>query len=275
MKKHIFVSGGLGNQMFQYAFYLSCKQKGIPCILDTSEFILNPSHNGFELEKVFGLKEEIYSFPIHNRVFYYAYKKIVINRNRFPEKIFSYCDNVYNSRYKYYDGNWLCSDYFADIEKVVREKYVFTNIDVANKSLATEISASESVSIHIRRGDYLKLPYYCVCNEAYYQNSIKEICSRIATPSFYVFSDDIIWSDSFMKKMGVSYQIISCNPGAKSFQDMFLMSQCKHNIIANSTFSWWGAWLNTNPQKIVIGPYVWFTNINARINWPGWILIRF
>lgn len=274
MKKHIFVLGGLGNQMFQYAFYLSCKQKGIPCILDTSEFVMNPSHNGFELKKVFGIKDAVYSSPLKWRMAYYLYKRFIVLRNTFPERIFTYCEDVYYTRKKYLNGNWLNSAYFQDIASSVRKAFVFQDIDTTNRHVSDDMKIKESVSVHIRRGDYLKLPRYCVCDEKYYKDAISLISNKVVSPFYYVFSDDKEWSDNFMRSLNVPYKLITWNNASDSYKDMYLMSQCKHNVIANSTFSWWGAWLNDNPSKLVVQPSTWFTIRQVRIDWPNWNVVN-
>lgn len=118
------------------------------------------------------------------------------------------------------------------------------------------IIETNSVSIHIRRGDYLSEInqglYGGICTEMYYAKAITYICNKIDQPSFFVFSNEIDWVKNNVDIPNPTY--IDFNNGADSWQDMFLMSQCKHNIIANSSFSWWGAWLNRNTNKIVITP---------------------
>ena len=140
--------------------------------------------------------------------------------------------------------------------------------------MSKELENVESVSIHIRCGDYFSHSRYCVCNDSYYKEAIQKISSYVKAPYFYVFSDDKEWSRNFMSKLGVPFKLVSWNNGLMSYQDMFLMSKCKHNIIANSTFSWWGAWLNNTPHKVVIAPSTWFTIRDVRIDYPGWELIK-
>ena len=135
------------------------------------------------------------------------------------------------------------------------------------------MQSCNSVSIHIRRGDYLNIPNYCVCDEGYYRHAIKHICENVDKPVFYVFSNEPDWCESFMQQFGVVFKIINWNQRGDSYQDMYLMTQCKHNIIANSTFSWWGAWLNSQSDKIVVTPRAWFKNNNYNINCPGWHII--
>ena len=118
-----------------------------------------------------------------------------------------------------------------------------------------------SVCIHIRRGDYVEdiitNQFHGVCNLDYYYRSIEYIASKIKNPYFFVFSDDPLWvKQNLILKYPCDY--IDQNFGKKDYEDMRVISKCKHNIIANSSFSWWGAWLNINPNKIVIAPKNWF-----------------
>lgn len=123
------------------------------------------------------------------------------------------------------------------------------------------MSRENSVSVHIRRGDYLLRKHskiHGLCSLEYYLQAIQFIKSKSKDPVFYFFSDDIPWArENFCNP---SYKFVDCNSGSNSCLDLYLMSQCKHNIIANSTFSWWGAWLNRNKEKIVVAPSVWFND---------------
>ena len=133
---------------------------------------------------------------------------------------------------------------------------------------------NNSVSIHVRRGDYLNGYYFetlgKICDIDYYKRAIALINKEVNDPYFYIFSDDPGYVAENLKIENATY--VDFNRGRDSWQDMYLMSQCKHNIIANSTFSWWGAWLNTNLNKIVIAPNRWFANMdNDEIVLPEWI----
>jgi hypothetical protein len=134
-----------------------------------------------------------------------------------------------------------------------------------NLVIASEIKMKNSVSIHIRRGDYLhnkkNTSLYATCNSKYYFEAIKIINSSVEKPFFFVFSDDIPWAKKIFKNMR-NFKFITGNCGELSYIDMQLMSLCKHQIIANSTFSWWAAWLNKNDNKIIISPKNWFLKNN-------------
>jgi len=114
------------------------------------------------------------------------------------------------------------------------------------------------VSLHLRRGDYREKSYYCDLHKlGYYEAAILEIKQRVPDAKFFVFSDDPPWCKEVFS--GAEFCVVDCNQGKEAFLDMYLMTQCQHNIIANSTFSWWGAWLNRNSTKIVITPGEWFS----------------
>ena len=265
MKKRVIFSGGIGNQMFQYAFTLSMKAKGINVVPVLDLYKVNRMHNGYMLGRAFGIKDQEQN---DNRLselvtrFIYKYKPHFITYNENPS-VFS--SDVFCSNSLFYNGCWIDPRYFKGIEDIVRKAFVFINIDENNYNLANEMTTTTSISLHIRRGDYLSSNGFDVCSSSYYNKCINYFCNIFTTPCFYVFSDDILWSQNLMNSFNVKYKIIDFNRGEDSYKDIFLMSKCKHNIIANSTFSWWGAWLNNNKSKIVLCPNVW---IKTRYNVP-------
>lgn len=257
----IIVSGGLGNQMFQYALYLALKDRGVNVKLDTSLYSYVEMHNGYELERCFGLHDEV----VCGGKFYLFMLRVIMKIK--PSKIFhrdffSYDSTIFSSKYIFLHGSWQSEKYFKQIEDVIRKSFIFTDIDKINLSISEEIRSYNSVSLHIRRGDYLGNSIYGgVCTEEYYSKAIDELltdCSLTDNIKFYIFSDDKIFANQFIQKINYPTELIEHNKSIDSYKDMFLMSQCRHNIIANSSFSWWGAWLNSNPDKIVIAPNQWF-----------------
>ncbi|MEI6304723.1 MAG: alpha-1,2-fucosyltransferase [Candidatus Taylorbacteria bacterium] len=159
-------------------------------------------------------------------------------------------------------GYWQNEKYFKSIENNIKKEFTLINpLRSAAKKFAIEIgSLINSISIHIRRGDYVSdqktNKYHGTCGPEYYSKAIKYITSKIGSNiHVFVFSDDIEWVKQNMPlKYPVTYV---SSPEIPDYEELILMSQCKHNIIANSTFSWWGAWLNENPDKIVIAPKRW------------------
>lgn len=268
------MSGGLGNQMFQYAFYLSMKAKGIECKIDDTLFYTSKMHNGFELANVFKIQDSLLKPSVIKKLWFKILRKYKPSSLLCTDQVYMYCPDVYGSKVPYLMGDWLSPLYFYDIKEQVVETYKFHSIDSQNLDIVNQMQSCNSVSIHIRRGDYLKLPNYCVCDDLYYRKAIEYIQGKIQNPIFFVFSNEPEWCEDFMNQFGVKYYIVDWNQAKDSYQDMYLMTQCKHNIIANSTFSWWGAWLNKNQDKIVIAPKNWFRNNNKNINCPGWHLIN-
>jgi len=173
----------------------------------------------------------------------------------FDPNFFSLNDNTYIR------GNFINANYFSSIEKVLRHEFQI-NSPLSNKTkeLIESISSSNSVSIHIRRGDYANEKktneIHGLIPIDYYKTSIDLISNRIKSPNFYIFSDDITWVKENLQTTQEIHFIEHTN-GETAYEDLYMMSQCKHNIIANSGFSYWGAWLNTNEEKLIISPKQW------------------
>ncbi len=168
---------------------------------------------------------------------------------------------VFNINEKYISGYWQSEKYFKDYEDDIRKLYSFPAInDVENKHIAMMAMDTESVSLHVRRGDYLNEPLLNgICEEKYYESAISEIKKRVNNPLFFVFSNDIPWCRVHFKQENIIF--VDNNTGQNSYRDMQLMSFCKHHIIANSSFSWWGAWLGSK-EGITIAPRKWFNGVN-------------
>ena len=176
----------------------------------------------------------------------------------------------------YLFGYWNSYKYFEDIYNEVIEDFRFKNeFDDKNKKIQEKIEKCNSVSIHVRRGDYLDFDIYKnICDKEYYEKAIKYISARVERPAFFIFSNDIMWCKKNLEIKDATY--IEGNNGGNSYKDMQLMSLCKHNIIANSTFSTWGGYLNRNKDKIVCAPSL-FLNLPADqedVFPPGWIKIN-
>jgi hypothetical protein len=289
------LSGGLGNQMFQYAAGLSvAKNNNTKLFLDVDFFKKNTAHNGFELSKIFSEKFHIStvkdvrhilgfrSYSILFKILLRVKNNLLRGQNLYIEPHFSYdrnfkkiCDN------NFLVGYFQSEKYFIDIENLIRKIFTFNkNLNTKNKEFLKLIKNSNSVSIHIRRGDYLSnqkaFDVHGICSDIYYDKAISYIRKKISNPKFYIFSDDKEWV-----KHKFNYQknfiVVDSNSASQSYFDMFLMSKCKHNIIANSSFSWWAAWLNNNPSKNVIAPKMWFKSksLSTKDLIPkNWILIN-
>ena len=288
--KIVKVLGGLGNQMFQYALYLSL-QKHHPnetIKIDTSCFKGYPLHNGFELSKIFNIEENEATFmdklklayPYNHYRVWQILKRILPNRRtmfteskeeRYDSTIISKIGNCY------YDGYWQNERYFMDIRDSILQKFTPKKIKQQNKEFVNELQSHESVSIHVRRGDYINNPLYGgICDMEYYKKAIKYTQENTHCNLYCIFSNDIEWCKKHLAPLFDQKVVIyvNWNKGKDSYQDMYLMSRCKHNIIANSSFSWWGAWLNDNSTKIVISPQKWNNIRNSEFELPkDWIKI--
>ena len=274
-KQHIDIFFGLGNQMFQYAFYLAKLHKGCKVVPDISLFKNNTEpamHNGFELERVFNLN--------HSVVFHSKYcSQFLIMRAKTHKMNCLFCKDDFNLGYqedavkskKYHMfGFWQSEKYFKDVADIVMAEFVFKEIDQQNAALAQEMqddSVFTSVSIHVRRGDYISYNFKLL-GIGYYKKAVEYIESKVHNPRYFIFSDDMEAAKEIAGRLGINYIPVTLNSGVDSYKDMFLMSQCKHNIIANSSCSWWGAWLNNNANKIVIAP-CWAKDFNCE----DWITI--
>jgi len=267
--------GGLGNQMFQYAASRALSLKrNLPLYLDVQDFKDYALHNGYELSRVFNLNTKIAGkselkevlgwrryTSIRKKLYRPQLSKFRGMRMFVDTQFFSWhqINEVPNSCYLM--GNWQTEQYFKDFQAEIRADFSFKIPPVGcNVSLIKSISNEMAVSLHVRRGDYVANPstlaFHGLCPQDYYQRAIEYISANIVDPVFYIFSDDISWArENLNLKHPCHY--VDHNKGDESYNDMRLMSLCKHHIIANSSFSWWGAWLNPMPEKIVIAPQKW------------------
>jgi hypothetical protein len=161
-------------------------------------------------------------------------------------------------------GYWQSERYFEDASDLVREELTFRTTAVGlNAETLNAIAACNSVSLHVRRGDYITDPavyaMHGVCSADYYHRAVEHMRERVADPTFYLFSDEPEWVRENLD-LGDSVRLVDHNGAENGFEDLRLMSRCAHHIIANSTFSWWGAWLNPSPDKIVVAPKRWFAD---------------
>lgn len=263
--------GGLGNQLFQYSFGRSLAiERGE----DLSFFITGKSREDRLLD-IAGLNTEIrmvnkgtlkriYRFPGDSMLFRIE-RRITrdfpfISRELLVENGLSYAKP--SETYSFFDGYWQSFRYFEKFYDSFAG-HLKPRMDAqCDADILRMIRESESVSVHIRRGDYAsengRHPHFCL-EEEYYLQAMKELSKRLENPVFYIFTEDQKGSDNnfgFLK--GRKFIIPPKNKNYGAVADLFLMSQCKHNIIANSSFSWWGAYLNSNSQKIIVAPSKWY-----------------
>ena len=275
--------GGMGNQMFQYALFLKLKHLGVDVKFDISEYDKEDKLRKYSLD-VFNINKENDStiegetllFKIANRL----QKNGLIFDEMVGDRVGHYRPEVFQqSKYTRIRGYWQNEKYFSDVSNLVRCTYSFDEKKINNKNieLGNLMSSVDSVSVHIRRGDYLdevnQRIYGGICDEKYYKKAISQIKSLVPEAVLYVFSDDLEWVKENIIRDDMT--LIDWNKEDDSWQDMYLMSRCKHHIIANSTFSWWGAWLGDNDDKIVISPNKWFANREStEIICDDWIRIK-
>jgi len=281
------IIGGLGNQMFQYAFYYSFVRKNNDgkSKLDITEFGQYTLHNGIELNSVFGinLKDQIATLSeikkVKDKHPFFKYRKILgrilsknpnlfLSKKHFVEKSFSnFSPEVYNFKGKYLEGYWQNEKYFKFFRSELLAFFSWKNVTEQNQKYAERMKNENSVSVHIRRFDKPKTFHdlfyrlrlalvWRTCKKSYYLRSIDLLNKELINPVFYIFTDNINWVKKNIPQ-NKNFILVDWNRGKDSNQDMYLMTRCKHNIISMSSFSWWGAWLNQNPEKIVIAPKKW------------------
>lgn len=271
------LQGGLGNQMFQYAFgRILAKKSRSKLLLDYSFFDNIEKKPGFT-PRTFELKvfenqykgasqKEIDSFnklSIPNRIrkkYGFTYPiKYIENYSKYNPSLLS------NKKDIYLQGYFQSYKYFVGYENFVRSLFSFNEgvLSEGNRLNLKKMKEENSVSIHIRRGDYASdsktNAYHGLCSLDYYQDAISLLESRYGSLTLFFFSDDMEWVKRTFKSLKQSKHFITNNKD-EVWADMLLMSSCKHNIIANSSFSWWGAWLNKNTSKTVIAPKRWNNN---------------
>ena len=278
--------GGLGNQMFQYAVARALSLRlNSPLLLDISGFANYSLHQGFELQRIFSGTTVAASKSDVNKILGWQAPSIIKRLVSRPsltafrsksfvlEPHFNYWAGISHLTGNcYLSGYWQTEKYFADVANEIRADFAFKPaMNPQNTELAQQIYQVNAVSLHVRRGDYANnaknIATHGLCSLDYYQAAVQHIANQVESPHFFVFSDDIAWVKSNLK-IDYPHQFIDHNKGAESYNDMCLMSMCKHNIIANSSFSWWSAWLNLDTDKIVIAPKQWFVN---KINLPDLI----
>jgi len=269
--------GGLGNQMFQYAMAKNVAVKNNVILkLDISDLINSDNQgnytirnfelNNFNIKSEIAVSEELNYFKKKSKFLRYLNKLIPIGyKSLIDEKKLSFDKRILNLKgNKYFTGYWQSELYFREIRNQLLDEFTLITINSDLQNIINDIKNSESVSMHIRRGDYIikYSDYYYTQTPEYYLNSLKNITAKYPKIKVFVFSDDIEWAKTNIK---TDVEIIFVTPN-KSYEDLFLMSLCKHNIIANSSFSWWGAWLNENPDKICIAPTNWFKDKTIKID---------
>lgn len=270
------IYGGLGNQMFQYAIAKNISiSNNVDFKLDLSKmddgYIRNFSLEKFKIVGEIASIEELKNYNKNKYVNYFfkiLSKNNIYNGYKFFEKNeFVFDNNFLDIKKGYLEGYWQSFKYFENIREILLKEFTLKDdMNKQNIHILKKILLKNSISLHIRRGDYINSPknkkIYDVVGLNYYQDAIKLINTRVENPYYFIFSDDLNWASENLNFGDNNMIFVDINGSANPENDLVLMSNCKHNIIANSTFSWWGAWLNQNPNKIVVSPNKWMSNIN-------------
>lgn len=220
---------------------------------ESSGIVINPSRS----QRIYSRLGYYFGFDLHK----IAFKENEFRYNKTFEKL---------KHPVYLNGYWQSERYFHSAERKLRNEFTLNdNLSEESQRILEEILQCSAVSVHIRRGDYVTNPsaasIHGVCALEYYYSAIRFISTHVKNPVFFVFSDDPHWAKDNLN-IGQSIRIIEANGPDRGVEDMWLMKSCRHHIVANSSFSWWAAWLNDSTEKIVIAPKVWFldTGIDTR-----------
>lgn len=271
------LAGGLGNQLFQYAAGRALAERhGVPLRLDLTHLARDPLRSyrldRFQIAATVATPAEVArlthadagrllakGFSFLQRYLPPARRAIFVQRqDDFDPRFTALSGHVYLI------GYFQSPRYFAHMADQIRMELTLREPpDALNRALLEAITSCAAVSVHVRRGDYLTNPLYRdICTPGYYRAAMREIAARVDAPHFFVFSDDIAWAQDNLR---IAYPVtyVSHNGPARDHEDLRLMQHCHHHIIANSSFSWWGAWLATRRGQIVIAPPRWL-NVAAR-----------
>lgn len=285
------MSGGLGNQMFQYALCLKLKSMGKEVKFDDINEYRGEKARPIMLA-VFGIEypratwDEINAFTDGSMDIIKRIRRKIFGRRaiEYEEQGF-YDPKVLSFESMYLRGNFQSEKYFEDIKDEVRELYRFPRLEDmhlpdklyrATKTCLDKIESGESVGLHMYRSDSREEweQYEGICTEKYYEGAVRYMQDKLPDARFYIFSNEPKWVRGWVSmliqsqlKEGMSPQevrdikekfvMVEANTEYTGYLDMLLMSKCRHNIISNSSFSWWSAWINDNPDKIIIAPDRW------------------
>ena len=280
----VFLRGGLGNQMFQYALGLRlAKKNGTGLVLDTVHLgdrfpRANFTYRTFDLDifdivpRTTAISKLQHALPVPGvwlgldllsmnvRQALGGSRVIYEKGDRFNADVLDERGDIVLF------GRWESERYFFDAADDVRAAFRFRRpLEGKAKEIANEVRSCESVSLHVRRGDYVNFKNVEAAmgktDTGYFERAIAHVAGRVPSPRFFVFSDDIAWCRANIRPPYQTVYLDEASAGPKAAFHLELMSLCKHHIIANSTFSWWGAWLDRNPKKIVVAPRRWKQDI--------------
>lgn len=281
------LSNDLGNQMFQYAFYLALKARNGNVGIDISELLNRKNFHKFGLGDVFCISpriirpEELALFADTSKGFFANLRRFLFGKKKvhgsiYKEKGCEYDASVWEKDNTYFEGFWQSAKYFDKVDKEVREQFQYDSpLTEVDKAIADAASSCESVAIHVCRGSSKNKKYWkevgSVCTKDYYGWAIASMRQQLGENiHFFIFSEEPVKDEFNMPNT----TFIDWYKGEESYNNLRLMSLCKHNIIANNAISWWAAYLNENPDKIVIAPKKWYRTIPAPDIYPAdWIQV--
>ena len=288
------ILGGLGNQMFQYALGRRLAlERGEPLLLDTTGFEtytlhdLALDHLSIDVPRatpaqVAHLTKVAPRFPENLIPRSWLPRALRRGRRTGPHHLLESQGFTYDPRVieapspLYLDGYWQSERYFAPIADQIRRDFaVRTPLAGENLRVAEQIDAATAVSLHVRRGDYAADPVtrerHGLCPVSYYEKALAHVVGQVPDARLFVFSDDPDWAAQNLPVPDDAV-LVRHNDASTNYEDMRLMSRCRHHIIANSSFSWWGAWLNASPEKIVVAPMRWMADEPAPdVCPPDWV----
>lgn len=283
------LNGGLGNQMFQYAFgYALAARMGVPFYIETGMLANDPLRSyaltglsiSAEIMDPAALKSEIlWPASLLRRLRWLP--SLPGSLRYLSEKSFAFDPEAAATKHSVCaDGYWQSPRYFDGHAEILRQEFqLAAPMTAVRQETADWISGVNAVSVHVRRGDYAAnthtQAFHGLCSAEWYEAAMQRISENVENPHFFVFSDDIDWCRQNIPS-NWSMHFVQPQADGRDFEDMHLMSVCKHHIIANSSFSWWGAWLNHKQDKVVIAPAKWFrqsTNDTRDLLPPEWLVM--
>lgn len=263
------IIGGLGNQMFQYAYAKALEQKGYKVKIDISAFETYTLHGGYHLN-LYNIdlettsKEENAQYYRNNLIYRILKKLNMENSKVIREKKLLFDKSLLDIKDDHYlDGYFQCEKYFQNMRNIILKQFV-VNPEMSNytKQIEKQIkSFNNSCSLHIRRGDFINnanISIHGTCDIEYYKSAIIYLEKKFKNINYFIFSDDIEWVKENLPIENAIF--VKSKEKRIPHEDIYLMSLCSYNVIANSSFSWWGAWLNQNDKKVVVAPKRWFAD---------------
>lgn len=273
----VHLSGGLGNQLFQYAAGRALSARTRSRLKVDLSTLGDNSLRGYRLNcfgiQAAGVSKLLVNWlrrlnqpttggavarVIQNILPFYSWEVVCEKHYHFDPTFLEHVGNVYML------GYWQSAKYFEEIQHLIRSELTLANTrDKIDQEMQLLIADKKSVSLHIRRGDYVSDPginrVHGLLPVEYYQNAVSYLKSKLGNIHVFVFSDDLDWVEQKFH-VDAPFTLVRNRGKDRDFMDLILMSQCKHHVLANSSFSWWGAWLNADSEKVVIAPQKWFND---------------